>query len=219
MLFGAATPMDAPMAPSLFGYTRTGPYGYDPNRARQLLLEGGTPGLALRFIHPTGRSIQEVQAAQVAQAIAGNLHDVGVDVDLIGSDWPSYLAAISVPEDRRGAHAPVRLGARVPGRLAADDAVRARTVAAAGPGTSHYSNPRVEELLDPAPASATSSGAGAYAEAQRIVWDDAPWIFLWVPSFPIVHTAQLTGIAACRRRSWRRSTRRRLGLRRSNGAG
>ena len=35
-----------------------------------------------------------------------------------------------------------------------------------------------------------------YAEAQRIVWDDAPWIFLWVPSFPIVHSAQLTGIAS-----------------------
>ena len=104
VLFGAATPMDAPMAPSLVGYSRTGPYGYDPNRARQLLLEGGTPGLRLRFMHPTGRSMLEAVAAQVAQALAGNLHDVGVETDLIGSDWPSFLAAISVPEDKGSAH-------------------------------------------------------------------------------------------------------------------
>ena len=104
MLFGAATPMDAPMAASLHGYSRIGPYGFDPNRARQLLLEGGTPGLALRLLHPTGRSTHEAQAAQVAQALAGNLHDVGVEVDLIGSDWPSFLAAINVPEDRGTAH-------------------------------------------------------------------------------------------------------------------
>ena len=104
VLFGAATPMDAPMAPSLPGYSRIGPYGFDPNRARQLLLEGGTPALALRLLHPTGRSTHEAQAAQVAQALAGNLQDVGVEVDLIGSDWPSFLAAINVAEDRGTAH-------------------------------------------------------------------------------------------------------------------
>ena len=35
-----------------------------------------------------------------------------------------------------------------------------------------------------------------YAEAQRTVWDDAPWIFLWVPSFLLVHSARLKGITA-----------------------
>jgi peptide/nickel transport system substrate-binding protein len=38
--------------------------------------------------------------------------------------------------------------------------------------------------------------ADLYAEAQRIVWDDAPWIFLWVPSLPIVHSARLKGIGS-----------------------
>jgi len=28
------------------------------------------------------------------------------------------------------------------------------------------------------------------------VWDDAPWIFLWVPSFVLVHSARLKGIIA-----------------------
>ena len=35
-----------------------------------------------------------------------------------------------------------------------------------------------------------------YAEAQRSVWDDAPWIFLWSPSFVLVHSARLKGIVA-----------------------
>ena len=29
-----------------------------------------------------------------------------------------------------------------------------------------------------------------------MVWDDAPWIFLWVPSFPVVYSARITGVGA-----------------------
>src|SRR5262249_7122605 len=104
VLFGAATPLDAPMASALAGYSRIGGYGYDPNRSRQLLAEGGTPRLSLRFAHPMGRSMQEALAAQLAQALAGNLRDVGVETDLIGADWPSFLAAINVPEDKGSSH-------------------------------------------------------------------------------------------------------------------
>jgi peptide/nickel transport system substrate-binding protein len=28
------------------------------------------------------------------------------------------------------------------------------------------------------------------------VWDDAPWIFLWSPSFLIVQSARLKGVSA-----------------------
>ena len=48
VLFGAATPLDAPMASTLVGYSRIGGYGVRPNHARQLLLEGGTPTLQLQ---------------------------------------------------------------------------------------------------------------------------------------------------------------------------
>jgi peptide/nickel transport system substrate-binding protein len=198
VLFGAATPLDAPMAPSLVGYTRTGPYGYDPNRARQLLLEGGTPRLQLRFLHPTGRSMQEATAAQVAQALAGNLHDVGVDTELIGADWASFLAAISVPEDKGTAH--MHLFNWAPAILDASQQmtqfIRAQWPPQ-GLATSHYTNPRVEQLVEQAADERDDQRrADAYAEAERIVWDDAPWIFLWVPSFPIVYSARLKGIGS-----------------------
>jgi peptide/nickel transport system substrate-binding protein len=196
VLFGAATPMDAPMAPALAGYTRTGPYGYDPGRAKSLLLEGGTPRLQLRLLHPTGRATQDSQA--IAQALAGNLHDVGVDCDLVSADWPSFLAAVSVPEDRGAAH--MHLFGWAPTFLDASQQmtqfVRAQWPPA-GLATSHYYNARVESLVEIAAQERDDQRrSDAYAEAQRLVWDEAPWIFLWVPSFPIVHSARIGGIGS-----------------------
>jgi ABC-type transport system substrate-binding protein len=196
VLFGAATPMDAPMASPLVGYARVGGYGYDPNRARQLLLEGGTPRLQLRFLHLTGRSVQEALSAQVAQAVAGNLRDVGVDTDLVGADWPSFLAAVNVPEDRGTAH--MHLFNWAPTLLDASQHmtqfIRAQWPPQ-GLATSHYWNPKVELLVSQAAREREDQKRlDLYAEAQKIVWDDAPWIFLWSPSFLSVHSTRLKGI-------------------------
>ncbi len=197
VLFGAATPLDAPLAPTVVGYSRVGGYGYDPNRARQLLLEGGTPQLQLRLMHPTGRSMQEALAAQLAQAVAGNLHDVGVDVELVGSDWASFLAAINVPADKGTAH--MHLFSWTPALLDASQQmtqfVRSQWPPA-GLATSHYWNPHVELLVSEA-ARETDDQArmDQYAQAERIIWDDAPWIFLWSPSFVLVHSARVAGVS------------------------
>ena len=198
VLFGSATPLDAPMPPTLVGYSRIGGYSYDPNRARQLLLEGGTPHLQLRFLHPTGRTLQEALAGQVAQAIAGNLRDVGVETDLIGADWASFLAAINVPEDKGTAH--MHLFTWAPGLLDASQQmtqfVRSHWPPA-GLATSHYWNPKVELLVSEAASEPDDQKRlDQYAEAQRIVWDDAPWIFLWSSSFLMVQSARLQGISA-----------------------
>jgi ABC-type transport system substrate-binding protein len=198
VLFGTATPLDAPMASSLVGYSRVGGYGYDPNRARQLLLEGGTPLLQLRLMHPTGRSMQEALSAQLAQAVAANLRDVGVDTELIGSDWASFLAAINVPEDKGTAH--MHLFNWAPALLDASQQmtqfVRSQWPPA-GLATSHYWNPKVELLVSEAARETDDQTRhDRYAEAQRIIWDDAPWIFLWSPSFLIVHSAHVQGVTA-----------------------
>jgi peptide/nickel transport system substrate-binding protein len=184
------------MASTLVGYSRVGGYSYDPNRARQLLAEGGTPHLQLRFMHLTGRSVQEALSAQLAQAVAGNLRDVGVDTDLIGFDWASFLAAINVPEDRGSSH--MHLFNWAPALLDASQQmtqfVRSHWPPA-GLATSHYWNPKVELLVSEAAREPDDQRRlDQYAEAQRIVWDDAPWIFLWSPSFVIVHSSRVQGI-------------------------
>jgi peptide/nickel transport system substrate-binding protein len=198
VLFGAATPLDAPMASSLVGYSRIGSYGFDPSHARQLLLEGGTPQLQLKLMYPTGRTVQETLFAQLAQAAAGNLHDVGVDTELIGADWATFLAAINVPPDKGTAH--MHLFNWAPALLDASQQmtqfVRSQWPPA-GLATSHYWNPKVELLVSEAAREADDQQRqDQYAEAQRIVWDDAPWIFLWSPSFLLVHSARVQGLSA-----------------------
>ena len=124
-------------------------------------------------------------AAQLAQALAGNLRDVGVDTELVGSDWPSFLASISVPEDKGTAH--MHLFNWAPALLDASQQmtqfVRSQWPPQ-GLATSHYWNPKVELLVGQAARERDDQKRlDQYAEAQRIVWDDAPWIFLWVAEF------------------------------------
>jgi peptide/nickel transport system substrate-binding protein len=142
--------------------------------------------------------MQEALATQVAQAIAGNLHDVGVETELIGADWASFLAAISVPEDRGTAH--MHLFNWAPALLDASQQMTqfVRTHwPPAGLATSHYWNPKVELLVSEAlRESDDQRRQDQYTEAQRIVWDDAPWVFLWSPNFLMVHSARVQGLTA-----------------------
>jgi peptide/nickel transport system substrate-binding protein len=65
----------------------------------------------------------------------------------------------------------------------------------AGLATSYYKNPEVDALLakalsEPDPTARKSQ----YCQASKLVWQDAPWIFLWVQTFPLVTTAKVTGV-------------------------
>ncbi len=195
ILFGAASPMDAPCAPAEFGYAKQGMYAYDPNKAKQLLQDAGKPTLNLKFLYPTGRYVQDAQAAQ---AIAGNLRDVGITTDAVTSDWPTYLAQINVASDKGSSN--MHMLGWAPGYMDAYQQMvqfSKKTWPPAGLATAHYTNPDVETALDQA---ATEPNADKrqqlYAQAQKIVWDDAPWIFLWVQSFPIVYSKKVSGVGA-----------------------
>jgi peptide/nickel transport system substrate-binding protein len=196
VMFGAAAAMDAPSAPSLFGYAKQTPYAYDQAKAKQMLQEAGwKPDTTLKFIHPTGRYVQDAQAAQ---AIAGNLRDVGVKVELETSDWPSYLAKINVADDKGSSH--MHMLGWAPGFLDAFQQMVQFTKTAWPPkglATSHYTTDKVEEELSQASRDPSQDKRKQlYADAMKQVWDDAPWIFLWVQSFPIVHSAKVKGISS-----------------------
>ncbi len=101
------------VAPNEFGYHPSiEPYPYDPDRARELLEEAGWVDedgdgvrekdgeeLVLTFATTQGRYMQE---ETVAEAIANNWEEVGVDVDLHVREWlewrEEYLGR-SFPED------------------------------------------------------------------------------------------------------------------------
>src|SRR5262249_6962699 len=63
VMFGAATPLNAPMATSLFGYCQTGTYGYDAAKAKSMLQAAGAAGMSVKLVSPTGRYVQDIQVA------------------------------------------------------------------------------------------------------------------------------------------------------------
>lgn len=195
VLFGAAEEMDAPMAPSLFGYCKAGSYAYDPNKAKQMLQAGGWSGTPIKMVYPTGRYLQDAAASQ---AIAGNLRDVGLNVDASTMDWPSYLATINVAPDK--ATTDMHMLGWAPGYLdGAQQMVQfeKRDWPPAGLATSYYNNPDTEALLLKAEQNTNEQErAQQYCQANKMIWSDAPWIFLWVQKFPIVYSAKVKGVGS-----------------------
>ncbi|MDB4894211.1 MAG: extracellular solute-binding protein family 5, partial [Firmicutes bacterium] len=193
LLFGAGDVMDSPMGPSLFGYAKTGPYPYDPEKAKSLLAQAGVKDLTLKFISPTGRYLQDYQAAQ---AIAGDLEKVGIKTNLSTMDWATYVATIGAPPDKNTTQLHL-LGSAPSFPDASMHMVNFTTdfIPPKGFGTSLYSNPAVDALVNKANVEVDQAKRQQlYADAQKLVWDDAPWIFLWLQRFPIVHSAKVTNI-------------------------
>jgi len=193
VLFGAAQVMDAPMASSLFGYCKTGSYDYDPKKAQQLLTEAGAAGASIDLLTPSGRYVQDQQAAE---AIAGYLREVGLTVNVSTSDFPSFLSRVNAPHSENTVDA--HLLGWAPPYLDADfqmQMFRQANHPPAGLGTAFYTNPQVEELLAQADVETDrDTREKLYCDASQIIWDEAPWIFLWTQSFPVVHSADVTGI-------------------------
>ncbi len=195
VLFGAAEVLNAPMAPSLFGYCEVGDYDYDPDRAREMLQESGAAGATLDLLTPSGRYVQDAQAAE---AIAGYLREAGLTVNVSTSDFPSFLSRVNAPRSEQTVD--MHLLGWAPAYLDADfqmQMFRQATHPPKGLATSFYTNPEVEALLAQADVELDEDRrAELYCDASKVIWDDAPWIFLWTQSFPIVHSADVTGIGS-----------------------
>lgn len=73
--FGAAEPSTGIVAPGLAGHREKNLYGYDPEKARELLEEAGAEGLSL-----TLDILNKQERLNAAQAIQAQLAEVGIEV-------------------------------------------------------------------------------------------------------------------------------------------
>lgn len=94
---GKGSPLATLMTPEQFGYDASiEPYGYDPERARELLAEAGYPdGFTISMQAPTARYPKDVE---VAQTIASQLAEVGINVDLSILEWGTYIGQFRTEE-------------------------------------------------------------------------------------------------------------------------
>jgi peptide/nickel transport system substrate-binding protein len=196
VMFGNAVALDAPMSKTLFGYCSVGSYNFDPAKAKSMLQAAGASGMTIKLGSPTGRYPQDIK---VATALASYLHDVGINVQgPQTSDWPTYLGKVNVPPAQAAfdAHflgwAPAYLDASQQFEQFRPDRIPPK-----GLETSYYSNQKVTDLVNQAAGEVDQQKRkDQYCQASKQVWQDAPWIFLYNQSFPIVYTAKVTGVSA-----------------------
>ena len=197
-LFGAAEPATSTLASSIFGYCQMpNQYTYDPDLARSMLQKANASGLTVSLIAPTGRYLQDFQAAE---NVTNDLRAVGVNVNgPTTMDWPSYVGVINVPPAR--ASVDISMLGYAPGFLDASQAMQQMfdpaSIPPHGLATSYYDNPTVTALLQRAALEPNRQArAQEYCDAEKQVWNDAPWIFLWVQKYPIVYSSQLAGVGS-----------------------
>jgi peptide/nickel transport system substrate-binding protein len=195
ILFGSGDVMDAPMAPSLFGYCKVGAYEFNQAKAKQLLAAAGVkPGTQISLIHPTGRYVQDKEATQ---AVAGYLREVGLEPQLQTMDWPSYIQTINTPLDKDNTTQLHYLG-WAPAFLDASQQMLQFLSTYAPPNglaTTFYQDAQVDTWITAAESEGNESKRRElYCDIAKKVWNDAPWIFLWVQRFPIVYSAKVTGV-------------------------
>lgn len=176
---GAARVSDAPIAPAVFGYSAQPAYERDVERARELLADAGIEeGTTVTLYHPTARYIQD---ALVADAVRSQLAEVGLNVELQTLEWTQY-----VPHVRREApENDVQFAMLGWGTVTMDAdyglfALFHSTEIPPGFNGSFYQNPEVDALLDEARTTLDETRRRElYDEAIAIIWEDAPWLFLY----------------------------------------
>jgi peptide/nickel transport system substrate-binding protein len=185
------------MAPTLFGYCRLGAYEFNQAKAKQLLAAAGVkPGTKVSFIHPTGRYTQD---KEVAQAIAGYLREVGLEPELQTMDWPSYVRTITTPLDKGNTTQLHFLGWAPAFLDAAQQMLQFLSTYAppSGLATTFYKDPEVDKWILAADSELKEDKRKElYCQISKKVWSDAPWIFLYVQRYPIVHSAKVRDVGS-----------------------
>ena len=188
LLFGLARPLDSPLATSTWGHASVSPYQFDPRKAREMLASvAGPVDRPLELWSPVARYVQD---RAVAQAIAGYLREVGLDVRIRLFEWGSYLALLSTNDTWD-----LAILGWVPASGEADMALRPLYHSESRGNHSGYFSPAVDRQLDEAIFSTDPNlRMSLYHEVQATILRDAPVLFLYSLDLTYGYRAEIGGI-------------------------
>ena len=175
LLNGAAVASHGILPPNMFGRDATlAPYPHDLKKARALLAEAGYPnGFTTDYV-----IMNDDEAERLATSLQSDLAEVGVVVRIVPMSYATYVTEIG---KRSGAaFAKATQVADYPDPI---NFLDARFTAANIHDTnsnndSFYSNPKLETVLAAAHGEPDLGKREAlYHRAERILYDDAPWIW------------------------------------------
>ena len=168
-------------------------FDYDPARAAQLLDEAGHPrgSNGIRF-HVTMKTSTVEDVRLLAAVLQQQLARIGIALDIRTYEFATFYADVT-----RGAFQMYSLR-WIGGNEQPDIFSYAFSTARFSPkgaNRGHYSNTRLDALLDEASTSSdTNKRRADYVEAQQILARELPAINLWYRDTVIVHNRRLTNV-------------------------
>lgn len=176
LLNGTAVASHGILPPGMFGRDATlAPYPHDPAKARALLAEAGYP----HGFSTTYTIMADDEAERLAASLQVDLAEVGIRVEIQPLAFATYLTVIGLKHDGADFAKATQL-ADFPDPTNFLD-VRFATSAIQDESSnndSFYSNPELDTLLAAARGEPDRGKREAmYHHAERILYDDAPWIW------------------------------------------
>ena len=169
-------------------------YDFDPARAARLLDEAGYPRSidGVRF-HLTMKTSNAEDVRLLAAVLQQQLASVGIALDLRSYEFATFYSDVT-----RGAFQMYSLrwigGNEQPDIFSY--AFSTSSFSPKGANRGHYSNARLDTLLDDAAASEDTARRRAdYVEAQQILARDLPAVNLWYRNTIVVHNRRLSHVA------------------------
>jgi peptide/nickel transport system substrate-binding protein len=178
VLKGTGTPARGPVQPHTWGAEPSlKAYPHDPARAKKLLAEAGYPnGFSTTMWIPESGSGMQAPVA-MSTVIQSNLKAVGVNVTMQTMEWGAYLAKLRSKEQELFALSWMA-GMEDPD-MVLYPLLHSSQWTPNGPNRALYKNEKFDELLTQARQTTDQAKRAAlYRQAQKILIDDAPWVFV-----------------------------------------
>lgn len=158
----------APIPETVFGWAAQTPYTYDPDKAKSLLAEAGlADGFDTHVIWVPGSGPQD---RELILSFISNWADIGVNVESMEMEQAAWLEKLlALDWDMDFQTNTVRTG---------DADFTLRRLYTSTANRNGYANTDLDKiLLDAAAASDQDQRAELYAQACKIIWDDAVGVF------------------------------------------
>ena len=153
------------------------PFPYDPERAKNLLAEAGYPnGFTTTLWSPESGSGMQSPVA-MSTVIQSNLKAVGINATIQTMEWGAFLTKLRSKE--QDLFALSWMSGNEDPDMVMYPLLHSSQHTPVGPNRAMYKNPKFDELLQEARlATDQNKRAQLYRDAQKILMDDPPWIFI-----------------------------------------
>ncbi len=176
---GLAVASHGLLPPGMFGRDDSlEPYPHDPAKAKELLAEAGYPdGFDVDYV-----TLQDDKAVKLAQSMQADLAEVGVRVKITQMSFATYLTATGKPDGPAFSYGSWLQDYPDPSDFLDVKFSTSQIADENSNNDTFYSNPALDKMLEQAHAELDQGKRAAlYHQIERILYDDAPWIWEYHP--------------------------------------